>query len=198
MQVTYRWSGLVVAVFALALPFKAGGCGQTACITVTPSQLKSGACPGLAAAQARFPPCTGPTVEGPGILDDDLCCYPVAHLDNSTACVDNGAGGAAGFGMGGDTSCGGFCGVGGSGGSGGFGGAVGASTCDDALQGQTPFTQVTGSSLSHLMSLEQCGCAGSCLMVCDPTLCVGNAPDNGCLICLLSNCSTQLMACKES
>jgi hypothetical protein len=192
MRVTYRWSVLVVTVFTLTLPFKAGGCGHTACITVTPSQLQGGACPEPAGAQARFPACTGPVVEGPGILDNDLCCYPVTPPDNNAPCLDDGVGGAGGFGVGGDTSTGGF------GGAGGLGGAPSGPTCDDALEGAAPFTQVTGTSLSHLMSLEQCACAGSCLMICDPTLCVGNAPDNGCLSCLLSNCSTQLMACEES
>lgn len=192
MQVTYRWSTVVLMVFALALPLKASGCGRTACITVTASQLQGGACPDPTAAQARFSSqgCAGPTVEGPGILDNELCCYPVMLSDDNVNCSGEGVGGTSMFD--GETSTtGGF-----GGGFGGSNGSGGGATCEQALQG-APFTQVSTSSMAFLMSLETCACGGTCVATCGQTLCIGNAPTNGCLTCLLSNCSTQLMNCQQ-
>jgi hypothetical protein len=184
MPWTLRSSRLVVTLFAAALPLKVGGCGRTACITVTPSQLQGGACPAPAAAQPRFASenCQGLTVLGNGVLDDELCCYPVEAQNSGFNCFEgDGSIASAGVAVG----------------AGGAGGAMFEVTCNDALNG-APFTKVTGSSAADLMSLEMCACQGACLMTCDPTLCIGNAPDNGCLSCLLSHCPSQLQACQES
>lgn len=193
MQGMDRGSRLVLTVFALALPFKAAGCGRTACITVTASQLQNGACPMPNAAQARFSSalCPGPTVEGPGILDDGLCCYPVEVADSSVNCATLSGTGVGAFAASASAS-GGFGGTGGTGGSSG-------STCAEALKG-APFTQVTGTAHTNLTNLEMCACgSGSdCAMICDQDLCIGNAPANGCTNCLLSTCSMQLLVCQES
>ncbi len=188
MPWTLRSSRLMVTLFAVALPFKAGGCGRTACITVTPSQLQGGACPGAAAAQPRFTgtDCQGPTVLGDGVLDDGLCCYPVEFQNGGLDCGGGDGAGASASAV--------AVGIGVTTGS--AGGSIPGVTCNDALDG-APFTQVTGVSAADLMSLEMCACEGACLMTCDPTLCVGNAPDTGCLSCLLSNCPSQLHACQE-
>ncbi len=129
MRRALRWSEVVVAVAVAALPFKAGGCGTTACITVTPAQLVNGACPGPAAALARFSdpncPSTISNVDGAGTLDGNFCCYPVDTQNDGEAieCGEGVGGGSFGVGVGGTSFSGGGFG-GGTFGAGGFGGGT--------------------------------------------------------------------------
>jgi hypothetical protein len=191
INATSRRSEIVVMLFALALPFKAGGCGTTTCITVTPAQLQSGTCPSQMAAQMRvtdpsmcFFGATVTMIEGDGVLDGQLCCYPSSKQNASNGCI---------IGMGGGVTTG-FADTGT-----GFGGntTVGCANCNNVLQG-APFDQICqDQSKVNLQALEMCGC-NKCTSVCDPTLCTGNKPDDGCMGCLLSSCATELMTCQSS
>jgi hypothetical protein len=83
----------------------------------------------------------------------------------------------------------------------GFGAGMtgGCVTCNQALQG-APFDQVCqppSPSKVNLQTLEMCACS-KCTMECDPSLCTGNAPDPGCMSCLLSTCAAELMTCQQS
>jgi hypothetical protein len=215
MRLTTRPSEIVVMVVALALPFKAGGCaGRTACITVTASDLQGdGTCPDPATASMRLvnAPCEGSisSVDGPGALDDGLCCYPVTYLSGGGAVPCD-----LGPGFGGSTT-----GVGplpgssvSSGGPGGgpttSTGTPGCVTCNEALNG-APFDQVcndpalvdAGTNPATLLAnLRVCACATACTTACDPTLCMGNAPDNTCTACLdgVVACAMELMTCQQN
>lgn len=108
-----------VGVAVLLLPLKIGGCGNTACITVTSAQLaqNAGACPSPAAALMLFSgsPTEDPvapavcqqgggvsSVDGPGSFDGpELCCYPVDLMDNGgeEACGTSGESVAVGSGV---------------------------------------------------------------------------------------------------
>jgi hypothetical protein len=101
MSTSLRLSQIGVLVAVVLLPFKIGGCGHTACLTVTAKDLamNNGACPSVGDAQTRFAGdgMTSPfgvtqscelgggvaVVDGPGELDGELCCYPVDLADNS-------------------------------------------------------------------------------------------------------------------
>jgi hypothetical protein len=140
MRLLRRWSEIVVVAAVVVLPFKAGGCGTTACITVTPAQLVNGACPGPTAAMARFsdPDCPGAiyNVDSAGTLDGNFCCYTVeTQSDSAPSGCDFGAGGgdvggSSGFtsvsssGFGGGFGGGGGFGFGGGFDTGGFGGGI--------------------------------------------------------------------------
>ena len=194
MNLTSRGSKIVVAAVALALPFKAGGCGSTACITVTAAQLVNGACPSSSEAQARFsdPNCPGAitSVDSAGTLDGNLCCYSVTTAGNTEVeCA--GTGGSFGDGSF-STEESSSTGIGAGGGTSSCPG-----TCQAALNG-APFDTVCDGALMALMSLQMCACNAACMTSCDPTLCVGNAPDTGCLSCMQTNCATQLSACHDS
>jgi hypothetical protein len=188
INATSRRAEIVVILVALALPFKAGGCGTTTCITLSQAQIKSGTCPSAEEAQARVADpsmcsfgATSTTIEGEGVLDGELCCYP------STKQV---GGGCFGGGVGG-----GFTMSSAFGGSGAVTGGPppGCAPCRNALNG-TPFDQVCSTDLQNL---EMCGCT-ACTAACDPTLCIGNAPDDGCLGCLQTSCTSQLTACQQN
>jgi hypothetical protein len=190
INTTFRRSEIVVMLFALALPFKAGGCGSTTCITVTQADLQNGECPSQMVAQMRvtdpnmcFFGSTMTMIEGDGVLDGQLCCYPSSKQSSNGGCFI-GMGGGVSTGFGTATT--------------GFGGSTttGFATCNSALQG-APFDQVTEpQSKADLETLEMCGC-NKCTSVCDPTLCTGNKPDDGCMGCLLSSCATELTACQQ-
>jgi hypothetical protein len=198
-----RGSELVLAVVALALPFKATGCGRTACFTVTSTQLVGGACPDVMVAEGRLQgsPCTSQgqitSVDGPGTLDNGLCCYPVTFGDSNSIdlpCV--GAGGAnttvavstgiVGVGASGTTSTGPSC-----------------VTCNAFLAGMSgPLCNNNApmpTALTAEVALRTCACtAGSCETECAPTLCgVGNAPDDACRACVLQACATEVAACNK-
>jgi hypothetical protein len=196
MNLTFRGSRIVLAVAALALPLKAGGCGtSTACITVTSAQLLNGTCPSAQVAQNRFsdPDCPGSivSVDSDGTLDDNLCCYSVTSESGNSE-IDCGS---TGDGIGGDTSFeSSSTGFGGGDGTGG--GQTFGNTCQDALNG-APVSSLSPASKMVLMSLQTCACNGTCMTSCDPTLCLSNAPDTGCLSCLQTSCSAQLTACHE-
>jgi hypothetical protein len=197
---------ILVVGFTLALvPFKAGGCdgGRTACFTVTgqtcPSQdaLNSS----IASSPANLA-CSGEisSVDGPGTLDGDLCCYPVTYVSgNGVPCdlVITTSEGTGGFTTGFSSSTGTFGGSS----SGTFGSSSGLPpncvSCNAALQG-APFDQACDPT--PLANLRVCACANKCTEACDPTLCTstGNAPDNVCRSCLQANCASELMACQES
>jgi hypothetical protein len=213
MRLTTRPSEIVLMVVALALPFKAGGCaGRTACITVTASDLQSdGTCPDQATASTRLvnAPCEGSisSVDGPGALDGDLCCYPVTYVSGGAAVpceIDPGFGGGISTGDGVPI---------GSSSSGGFGGGTvvttstgtpGCVSCNEALNGAPfgqactgPVTDAGASPATLLANLRVCACATACTTACDPTLCLGNAPDNACTTCLDAACAKELMACQQ-
>lgn len=135
-----------MAVAVAALPFKAGGCGSTACITVTPAQLVGGACPSASTALMRFGNGCGTIYEvnGAGSLDGNFCCYSVqtqsGDQTDSLGICGNGVGGGVTMGSVTVSSSFSSAGVGGTGGigpfsgSGGFtgtGGNGGASTFPD-------------------------------------------------------------------
>jgi hypothetical protein len=201
MHFASRRSEILVMVAALALPFKAGGCGRTSCLTLSKAQIQSGICPSQSEAAARI---NGPnncgfnstttTIEGDGTLDGELCCYPVSEQTVNTIC-GFGAGGSPGgtTGFGGETTstATGFVGTGGS--------MPGCAPCNAALQG-TPFDLVCGLSMARtdLQNLEMCGCGNTCMSVCDQTLCIGNKPSDGCMSCLQSGCLTQLVTCQNN
>jgi hypothetical protein len=197
INATSRRSEIVVMLVALALPFKAGGCGTTTCLSLTQQQIMSGMCPTQLEAQKRVTDPNGncsndatiTTIEGEGVLDGELCCYPSSKQSPGFGgCV------IMGFpGPGGGTTTG-------FGTSTGFGaGMTGPCvTCNSALQGMAPFNTVCqGQSQQDLMSLEMCACT-TCDVVCSTTLCPGNAPSDGCMGCLQTSCSAQLMACQQN
>ena len=68
-------------------------------------------------------------------------------------------------------------------------------TCNDALNG-APFNQVCNPTI--LTNLRACACASNCTSACDPTLCMANSPDTGCLSCLEAQCAPQLMTCQQN
>ena len=215
MRLTTRPSEILVMVVALVLPFKAGGCaGRTACIVVTASDLQNnGTCPDQATASTRLvnAPCAGSitSVDGSGALDGDLCCYPVTYASGGgdpVPCEED-------PGFGGGTAVGPPIG---SSSSGGFGGGTftttttgtgtpGCVTCNEALNG-APFDQACNPMVDGgppnpsmlLTSLRVCACASACTTACDPTLCLGNAPDNACTTCLEGACAAALMACQQN
>ena len=186
MRSMSRGAGILVALATLALPLAAGDCGRTACITVTQADLENGACPAPAAARARFssPACPGPVtaVDGPGVRDGSLCCYPVEIDDADAQPCGTGNGGAPPVGSSSVSGTGGL--------------PAGCVTCGDALRG-APFTKTCGNEQTLLQDLEACGCSGACLTSCDPSLCIGNAPDTGCLDCLLASCGPELQSCQQ-
>jgi len=197
MHLTSRPSGILVAIFALALPFKAGGCGRTACFTVTAAQLDHGACPSQDVASGRLvnAGCNGNivSVDGAGALDGNLCCYPVTEQDPGF----NGPTPPCGFGGDVPATTGTFPGTTGMGGFGGTGGTTTTPcvSCAMALQG-APFGQVCNPT--DLSDLRVCACASKCTSACDPTVCFGNAPDNVCLTCMETACASQLAVCKQN
>jgi hypothetical protein len=189
---------LVVALAVAVAPLKAVGCGgRTACFTISAGQ----ACPtqdalNMSIANSPTVICTGAIshVDGPGSPDGDLCCYPVTYSGNNndfTVPCDLGPGGftgTAGFSTGSSSS--------------GFGAAGGGSStstfcvsCNAALNG-APFSEVCDPSA--LTTLRQCACASACTSACDPTLCFGNSPDDGCLACMQQSCSADLAACQSN
>jgi hypothetical protein len=203
-------SVVIILALALALPVAAGSCGRTACITVTAMDLVNGVCPSAAVAQARFadPTCGGniTSVDGAGSLDDGLCCYPVSEGDGPPG-VDPGCSSTATDTEFPDTDQDSdtdsqtetFFGVGGSGGGGtGGSGSCAKATCASALAGSVPFSQVCGAPTASLDALVACACAPTCLSACSPTLCVMNAPDDGCLSCLETSCASQLATCQSN
>jgi hypothetical protein len=201
MRLSSRWSNALLLAAVVILPLKSGGCGRTACITLTQAQLANtaGMCPDAMTAQSRLVDtvdCSGPvaSVDGPGDLSDgNLCCYPVT-LTDSNASEDCGSGVGGGFS--GEVSV--SSSVSGIGGFGGAGGGLPSmcATCPEALTG-APFNDVCSAEQPLLSALQICACNGTCMSLCDPTLCVGNQPDNGCLSCLQTSCNAQLMACQQ-
>jgi hypothetical protein len=186
---------LVIALFLGLFPLKTGGCdgGRTACFTVSgktcPSEDSLNQSISMSIANTM---CSGEisSVDGPGTLDGDLCCYPVSYAGNgafpcslgiSTTTVGTGGFGTTTF----PSSSSGF--------AGGTTTSSNCVSCNAALQG-APFSQVCNPT--PLDNLRICACASTCTTECDPTLCEGNAPDTGCLSCLQANCSSQLTTCK--
>lgn len=188
---------LVIALALGALPLKSGACGgRTACFTVTAAELGGGqACPGVGEASTRLlnTMCPGSveSVDGPGSLDGDLCCYPVTYgpLPGDSIC------GVTFPTTSGDFPTGTSASSASSGTAIGFdGGPTGPCvSCNAALNG-APFGQVCDPT--PLSKLRVCACAANCTDACDPTLCAGNAPDNGCLACVQASCASELAACR--
>jgi hypothetical protein len=196
-----RGAELLLVAVALVLPFKAMGCGRTACFTVTSADLKNGACPDVMAAAARLegPACAGQaniaSVDGAGTLDNGLCCYPVTFGDTNPAFVPCGAGGSftvttgisvesAMVGVGASSSIstmtGTFC-----------------VKCKEFLAGMSG-PLCSGFALTNEVAVQNCACtATSCQTDCDQTLCgPGNAPDDACRACLLQGCAMEVTACQ--
>src|SRR6185312_15692822 len=98
---------------------------------------------------------------------------------------------------GGPIGTGGFSSSGFAGGPSGFAGSPSTScvSCNAALEG-APFNKVCQPAI--LTTLRQCACASACTSACDPTLCFGNAPDDGCLACMQQSCATDLQACQAN
>jgi hypothetical protein len=186
---------LLVIALAVAIPLlDVASCGgRTACFTNDPGRP----CPSpdtinMAINNGVTGVCDGSiaSVDGPGTLDNNLCCYPVTYVGSSQGVPCN-LGSGIFNGMGGS-----FGGTSSS--SSGFG--TGASTtacvsCNAALHG-APFSEVCNQST--LTTLRQCACASACTSACDPTLCFGNAPDDGCLSCMQQSCSADLLACQSN
>jgi hypothetical protein len=187
---------VVIALFLGLFPLKTGGCdgGRTACFTVTGKTCPSPEALNMSISMSPANTmCAGDisSVDGPGTLDNDLCCYPVSYISGNDGFPCNlGFIGTTTIGTGGTTTFGG---------SSGFAGGVTTTTsncvtCNQALNG-APFSQVCNPT--PLDNLRICACASTCTTECDPTLCEGNPPDTGCLSCLQANCSSQLTTCKE-
>ena len=221
MRRALRLSEFVVLVAVVALPLKAGGCGSSACITVTPAQLVGGACPSAAAARSRLVvqscPVTITDVSGPGTLDGNLCCYPVVtqSQNNGFDICGFGAGGSVtstGFGVGGggfpgptSTGFGGSStvGVGGAGG-GIFADAGDCTTCFAALVDGADPSLICSGSTAELDNLAACVCgdAGECTGVCGPSLCAGQPIASPCSGCLQSStnvtCTDAVSVCMQN
>ena len=206
---------VLIALGLLALPAKTTGCGHTACITVTAAQIaqSGGMCPSANAAMARFmdPNCPDTditAVDGPGVLDGELCCYPVEQNTSGPQVFcgfdTTGVGGGFGVGQGGSSNlvatgvggCGG-CGCSGGGcgtvgGGSGFGGAstvtgdfdAGCASCNAWLSGAS-----ASSLCPSAQALEQevvlCACQGEAGFGCVPggacspdDLCQGASPSS--------------------
>jgi len=214
MRRLLRWSEVVLVAAVVTLPFKAGGCGTTACITVTPAQLVGGACPSAADALKRFsdPNCPGAifNVEGTGTLDGNFCCYTV---DTQTTNEEEGCGIGVGgsFAVGGNGGSTGFTsttgfggGLGSTTGVGGAGGGISfdggsCTTCDEVLNGSMAITLCMGVS-SLLASVEACACSGECTQLCEANICIGQGADMECSSCIAaaSACAAALAACQEN
>lgn len=189
-----RLPRLLLAACALALPFKAAGCGgRTACITLTQAQVAAGTCPTQIEATSRIVSCGSAvqSVDGPGALDGTLCCYPVTEANPNDEFIDCGFGGGTSF----DSVTGISVSSGGPGGS----PSTICNACNTALQG-APFNTVCSGTTGGdaLQALRACGCATNCTGECDPTLCFGNPPDDACLACLNDACAEQLMTCQSN
>jgi hypothetical protein len=188
MNLMSRGTRIVLVATALALPLEAASCGRSACFTVTSAQLLNGACPSPQSALSRFSSqsCPGEvtSVDSDGTLDGSLCCYSVTSDGNG----DNVCGEGGSFGDGSFEESTGF-------GTTGFGGGTSTcGTCQEALNG-APSGTVCDQSLMALQALQKCACNGDCMAPCDPNLCIGNAPDVGCLSCLQTSCTAQLATC---
>jgi hypothetical protein len=180
---SHRWSRGVILGVALLLPFKAGGCGRTACITVDPDQFGAGTCPLPSDADSRFGGCVSEVskVDGTGVRDGNLCCYPVVmdgHVAGDCNVVDTvDAGQGAGIGSGPDECV----------------------TCLDLLNGGIVGSLCTSSGLL-LMDLVSCACSSSCASACQSTLCGASSPNPACMGCLnemgTGGCGPQLVACR--
>jgi hypothetical protein len=209
--------GIGVVLFVAALPFKTGGCGNTACMTVTATDLAqaNGVCPSPDVASQRISgqACTTVTITGNGELDGALCCYPVqestggscdfvaGETGTGTGVVFPGGGGAgppvgevvasASAGTGCVGPC---CGAGGS----GCGGAIsaGCSTCGAVLASGAATNVLCNPALPALAELQGCACASgsACQAACSVSLCLSNGsitpPDPGCQQCLLSSATS--------
>ena len=215
-----RLYGIGVVLFVSALPLKVGGCGDTACFTVTNDQLTNGQCPSIQMAQARFmgngcPTNNSITVKGNGELDGTLCCYPVDQQDqqnfeapcpiqggiggDSSSVGDNGAGaGGPGVGPGGTFAAGVTATV-----------AVGVTssatggpcaTCSQVLNGSASSSALCGgNAVIAFKELASCACTGVCANACQANLCDSSPTTPFCVSCLASamgGCGGQLMSCE--
>jgi hypothetical protein len=214
-----RLYGIGLVLFVVALPFKTGGCGNTACLTVTAVQLaqNNGTCPAATAASQLITgqACNSVSLEGPGELDGMLCCYPVNDSTNGS-CIEDGVGSFStgdalppGDGEGeveeasASTGCGPCCGTGGC--SSGTGGSC-ATCLDVLLNGVVPPSLCDGISLTAFEELETCACTSgaSCAQACGMSLCDGmqQPPDAGCVTCLgnsaTSGCAAAVMNCQQN
>src|SRR5262245_34149822 len=90
------WMGAVTA-----MPLAGSSCGRSACLLVSPAEMQKngGTCPTMNQALHMFNDGCGKisSVEGPGVVDGQLCCYPVVQSDHGFDCI----GGFGGFGEGG-------------------------------------------------------------------------------------------------
>lgn len=178
-----RLSGaFLAAVLAMALlPFKAGGCGKTACITFSADEYAAaGRCPSAEEVMRFWHQNCGMeirAVDGEGTHDAELCCYPVTENagDDAPGCV-------GGFG----------------GGFGGFGGFGGSSSCircaDQVAHASLDVSGLCFFSIDLWTDLESCACA-SCGAPCELNLCQGTTPTSECLDCAALSCSPELDAC---
>jgi hypothetical protein len=195
-----RLARFLVIALAVAIPaLDAASCGgRTACFTNDPGQP----CPTPESINNSITGsptgmCTDSiaSVDGPGTLDGNLCCYPVTYVSSSVGVPCNLGSGTIFNGMGGGISSSSSSSGFGMGGFGTGGGTTSCVSCNQALNG-APFGEVCDQST--LNTLRQCACASACTSACDPTLCFGNAPDNGCLSCMQQSCSSDLMACQSN
>jgi hypothetical protein len=220
---TRRLYGIGVLVFVAALPLKTGGCGNTACITVTADQLAqaSGACPSPAEAQQRLPSnqgceasSTSVTVTGDGDLDGTVCCYPVNMntTDNGdVSCFEgSGEGGSSNSfnGEGGSVSVGPGMSFASSSAAGGgvsqglFDG--GCTSCAAVLaDGVSPTGFCTMTAQAAFNDLANCACGGPCSTSCPATFCTGVlGADSQCQSCLenvlTSGCSSPVTTCLQN
>src|SRR5690242_15609758 len=104
MRLISSWLAIGVGVAAtLMMPFAGSSCGRSACIVVSQSELEKGGgvCPTEKKALPRFTPpgCNSPvsSVDGPGELEGQLCCYPVTQVENDGCFGSIGVGGSGGF-----------------------------------------------------------------------------------------------------
>jgi hypothetical protein len=190
MRVAPRWSEIMVLVAVVALPLKAGGCGSSACITVTPAQLAGGACPSMDVAKARLVatcPASIVDVSGPGTLDGNLCCYPVDTRSQNTGFDPCALGDLGDLGVGGSGT--------------GSGGVPVCSTCLAALNGVDP-SQLCPGAESFFEDVVSCFCAAgeTCAGVCADSLCGGTAVLGACTSCVESStqCAAVVGTCENN
>jgi hypothetical protein len=202
-----RFTRLLVGATALALPFAADGCTQTACFVWT---AQEGTCPVVSEAMKYFSgdDCnTGhvASVEGPGTASGQLCCYPVTYSDRNrnVVCGPSGAGGFGGGVVVVDGS-GGFVDVGGAGGAGGFGGTGGMTSCQLCEEGiidpNIATDGICPDSLPVFEALFDCACSGPCASVCSDPWCTFDAgASSDCVECMKlaapDGCATELDDC---
>jgi len=184
MRLRISWSSAAVAGAMILLPFKAGGCGRSACFTFSKASHDAmGSCPSAADAMARFNgPCGSgaiSAVQGDGAFDGEFCCYDVVQDDSFAGDCFGGFGGGVDVG-----------------GVGGVGGSPPCITCGVAAS-EGVFAPLCGGLSQSLWSdLQSCGC-DLCADACSQSICIDLPVDMSCAPCLQTSCGTEIVDCSN-